>query len=64
MPDGYGNDLPSWAIDTSPPYKDSEVKWMMAIHLRVEHGMSLSEISKRTGLPYRDVRERLGKKDD
>jgi hypothetical protein len=61
MPDGYGNDLPSWAINppSSPQGYDEEVRWMLARHLRRDHGHTLSFIARTVGLPYEQVRERF-----
>lgn len=58
MPDGFGNDMPSWAMPAPSP-KLPDPAWVMAYHLRLEHGMAYHKIAKRTGLPYEEVRLRL-----
>lgn len=60
MPDGYGNDLPSWAIAAPRSSFDGEfadLRWIIAMHLRLDHGYSLHKIAKVTGLRYREVRD-------
>ena len=58
MPDGYGNNMPSWALTSpKPTYNDKPIRWMLARHMREDHGMPLHVIARRTGIPYKEVRE-------
>jgi hypothetical protein len=57
--DGYGNNFPSWAISPSPRFNDSELRWLLAYHLRLDHRMPMYMVARRTGLPYVEVRDKL-----
>lgn len=44
------------------PAYPSTAEWLMADHLRIEHDFTMAEIVKRTGLPYREIRQRYSAK--
>lgn len=56
MPDGFGDNMPSWALSPHDRYDDEKILLALASHMREEHGMPLHRIAKRLGMPYKRLR--------